>query len=135
MSRTFREIEAAEGVVSGEIKKDSSLEEWYARVRDVPLTALRVEDLCKSVRQCLYLEHVIPVALDVLEREPMAGEMYDGELASAFRVISETFWREHRQIATRTQDILKVVLQQIDDDYDDDVLAVLARIEAVTGQR
>lgn len=134
MSPTFREIETAKGIAPSESGECSPLGEWYARVRDVPLAAFGVEDLCKSVRQCLYLEHVVPAALELLEKEPLAGEMYDGELASAFHAIPDTFWREHKHIAVRTLSILKSALPQINDDTArSDVSVALVGIEAVTG--
>jgi hypothetical protein len=135
MSPTFREIESAKGVAPSEVGECSPLGEWYARVRDVPLAAFGVEDLCKSVRQCLYLEHVVPAALDLLEKEPLSGEMYDGELASAFHAIPDTFWRADKHIAARARSILQSAFPQFNDDGSRiAVSAVLARIQTVTGR-
>lgn len=135
MSTTFREIETLEGVVPSENQEHSPLVEWYARIRDIPLSSFRAEDLCKSIRQCLFPEYVVPAAIEVLEKEPLAGEMYDGELASAFSAISETFWCEHKQIAARTLRVLKRVLPQFEsDDAKGNVLAALACIEAAMSQ-
>ncbi len=127
---TFRQIEMAKGVSPSEIENRSPLSDWYARVRDIPLSALGIDDLCKSVRQALFPDYVVPVALDVLAKELLAGEMYDGELAAAFRSISQTFWREHRQIAARMLGVLKDALPRLSDDVQGDVLATVACIEA-----
>jgi hypothetical protein len=128
---TFHEIEIAKGVAPSKMQECSPLSDWYARIRDVPLSSFGVGDLSKSVRQCLFPDYVIPVALQVLEKEPLAGEMYDGELASAFHAISETFWYEHREIAARALSVMKGALPQIGDaDVQGVVSATAARIES-----
>ena len=127
-STTFREIEIAEGIDSS--LGDSPLEIWYARVRNVPLSALGVEDVCKSLRQDIYPEYVVPIAVELLAKDPQAGEMYDGELARAFRGIPEPFWRKHPQLAAKVVDVMKNAISQLDDDAKSDVTMTAAAIEA-----
>ncbi len=59
---------------------DFPLPAWYRSIRDVPLDELRIEDISKALRQNIHLEQVIPLALKRLQMEPLAGEMYQGEL-------------------------------------------------------
>jgi hypothetical protein len=129
---TFRQIEMTKGIAPSATEERSPLSDWYERVRDVPLSAFGIEDLCKSVRQAVFPDYVVPVALDRLEEEPLAGEMYDGELAAAFRWIPQTFWSEHRQIAARMVSVLEDALPRLSDDVQGDVSAIVACIEAAT---
>ena len=131
---TFHEIERAKGTDHGASDEQSPLSDWYARVRDVPLSAFGVEDLCKSVRQDLYPEYVVPVALEALEKEPLAGDMYDGELAVSFRSVSETFWRDNPVLAKRLLRVLKDVLPRLGDDLKADASTTIARIKGLTNK-
>jgi len=125
---TFREIEAAEGVPAVR-SEESPLSDWYVRVRDVSLSDFGIEDLCKSVRQCLYLKHVIPFALEALEKGPLAGEMYDGELAMSFRGVPDSFWRNSRGLAERLLRTMRQVVTLIDNDFRSDGEAIVATLE------
>jgi hypothetical protein len=37
--------------VAKEISQQSSLEQWFERVIDIPIEELSVEDLCRAIRQ------------------------------------------------------------------------------------
>ncbi|GAA5185476.1 hypothetical protein GCM10025771_41400 [Niveibacterium umoris] len=63
------------------IERDtSSLGAWYRDVRTCEITDLSEWDLCRAVRQRLFLNHVLPVALALTVRDVNAGGAYDGEL-------------------------------------------------------
>lgn len=128
---TFREIETAKGILATNAKEQSPLSDWYFRMRDVPLAAFGVKDLCKSVRQDLYPEYVVPVALEVLEKEPLAGDMYDGELAMAFGSITDSFWREHPVLADRVIRILRNTVNLMGEDIASDGQATIAKLEGL----
>jgi CDI immunity proteins len=51
---------------------------WYRAVRDIPLRELSVEDLSKANRQQIHPDHIVPTMLELLQTNPLAGEMYDG---------------------------------------------------------
>jgi hypothetical protein len=96
---TFHTIEQTQGII---LEQDSSvLSDWYLRVREIPLPQLRIEDLCRSLRQVLYPEYIVPVAIKLVERDPLIGEMYDGELLVAFKSIPESFWHANVSLAQR----------------------------------
>ncbi|MBW2820667.1 toxin-immunity protein system imunity protein CdiI, partial [Escherichia coli] len=63
-----------------EPEQQSPLELWFERIIDVPLEKLTVEDLCRAIRQNLCIDQLMPRVLEVLTKEPLAGEYYDGEL-------------------------------------------------------
>lgn len=131
---TFNELEILDGIVYRESDFHSSLTEWYHRVRDLPFSSFSIEDFCRSVIQNLYPEYVVPLAIEALEKEPLAGELYDGELAGSFSSISDEFWRENEGLALRLLHALKDILHQIDEAFKANVLRTVARLEAVTNK-
>ena len=120
--RTFRQIEQHLGLNMSSSLGESPLEAWYERVRDKQLAEFSDEDLAKSCRQELFLDFVVPFAVERIETDPLAGELYDGELLEAVALIMRGFWLEHQSLANRlcrviTQTTLtddKRVLQAID---------------------
>ncbi|MFC9154944.1 contact-dependent growth inhibition system immunity protein [Streptomyces bauhiniae] len=95
-----------------QISRDRSLEElehdrWPApsgeatrlvatvhALRRKPLVALTVEDLRVLIRQDVCLGHVLPLALEVLRKHPMAeGDLYEGDLLSAVLTRRPEVWR------------------------------------------
>jgi len=57
---------------------------------------LTVEDLRLLIGQQKGLEHLIPVALDVLREDPLAeGDLYPGDLMKNVLGVSEEYWKEH----------------------------------------
>jgi hypothetical protein len=73
----------------------SALEEWYRDRNDVKIAELDVEDLARACRQNLYDEEIVPCCLLKLEQEPLAGDMYEGELVKALAGVSANYWRTH----------------------------------------
>ena len=72
-----------------------ALEMWYAEVRDIKIADMSVEHLARACRQDLFFEEVVPFCLRKLEEEPLAGELYDGELVLALRRGHGDYWRIH----------------------------------------
>jgi hypothetical protein len=132
--RTFREIEMAEGVLPALEERPSSLTDWYDRMRYVPLSAFGIEDLCRSLRQILYPEYLVPVAVKALEEDALAGDMYEGELALAFRSIPDGFWREHRQLASRLVAVMEGAISRFSGGVKEDVEAAVSRVGAAIAE-
>jgi hypothetical protein len=79
---SFQDLDRRQGL-SGNLGPPvfpSSLILWYHRIYEVPLSQFTIEDLARACRQDLHPEHVLPLALAELEKKPLAGEFYDGEL-------------------------------------------------------
>lgn len=75
--------------------KAMTLDEWFWSIQDIPITQLPVEHLAKAIRQELCLEQLIPIALKELVKEPLAGELYRGELMAMMTRLPADFWRAH----------------------------------------
>ena len=102
--------------VSAVKKSESSLDEWYESVRDIPLRELDDGDLSRACRQQLFLDSIIPVALDRLRLRPLAGNIYDGELFVSLKDIPSVYWEQNRKKADLLRDIAGKVAKQSDDE-------------------
>ena len=102
---------------------------WYRAVRETPLEQLGVEDICKACRQQIHLEHVVPIALQLLQSEPLAGEMYDGELLASLKSAPPDHWPAHPAEAAVLKSVCEGVRQNksISDDVRQDVAELLTR--------
>jgi hypothetical protein len=85
----------------------SSLDEWYRSVQDTPVSDFSIDDLCRAIRQELHLAHVIPVALQHLQNDPLSGALWDGELASVIARVSRHFWQSEPELASQTKNIME----------------------------
>lgn len=85
----FSELESDQQKAMAD-KGNDPLDEWYRRVRNIEIEKLPLDDLARAVRQELFAEHVVPIALTVLERDPLAGEDYDGQLIYAISLLPRT---------------------------------------------
>jgi hypothetical protein len=85
---------------------------WYRSVREVPLNELSVEDISKAIRQSIHLEHVVPLALRRLEAEPLAGEMYDGELLVSLKSVPLDYWPKHEAERLSLKSAIEAALQE-----------------------
>ncbi len=102
---------------------DSPLSEWYERVRDVPINQLGIGDISRACRQRLFLEYTVPVLVEYLDRDPLAGELYDGELASTVAKIPSRFWCQAPELAQKARNILREALSKFDADVAEEVTA------------
>jgi hypothetical protein len=104
---TFRELDG-DIVLSA---PNSPLEQWYSAVRDMDVADLEIGDIARSLHQDLFLETIVPVALRRLEADPLAGELYGGELLVAMKGIGRGFWLSHPEEANRLVTIAKQAME------------------------
>jgi len=83
---------------------------WYRAVREIPLDELSVEDICKACRQQIHTDYVVPIALRILESDPSAGEMYDGELLVSMKSVPPAYWSD-KAASFRLKAIVERTLQ------------------------
>jgi hypothetical protein len=85
------------------------------------------EDLRIMIGQGIGLEFLMPLAIDVLRRDPLAsGDFYPGDLLSAVTKAEHEFWRRHEHWRQDVRTILKRV---------GDGMQVLGRFDAKTVAR
>lgn len=111
---TFRQLEAGENWCEQGIRR-SALEEWYCHIRDTPIEEVEIGDLCRACRQRLHLTYVVPIAVKHLRMDPLAGEMFDGELLAAMRSIPTSFWRVNCELSQKLASVLESVKEVTED--------------------
>lgn len=86
---------------------DSYLLGTCYRLRKKPVGAFTVEDLRIMIGQRIGLRWLVPLALDVLEREPLAqGDFYPGDLLTNVLKLDEVLWRTEPEWLRRIQRVL-----------------------------
>lgn len=115
--------------VTKEPSQQSSLEQWFERVIDIPINELTVEDLCRAIRQELCIAQLMPRVLEVLADDPLAGEYYDGELIAALSMIKE---KELKAQGNTFIKIQQLVNQLPPSDINDDLRKDILKINQIT---
>lgn len=75
-------------------------------VRDIPIKELAVGDVCRALRQDLFVRYVLPVSVVLLSDDILAGDRYDGELIVALAGLNEAYWRESAGVAIQIRELL-----------------------------
>ncbi len=76
------------------------------RLRRYPVKDLTAEHLRMLIGQKIGLLHLVPVALDVLELNPLVeGGMYRGDLLCSVSSIDSVFWEHHHDLKDRLLEI------------------------------
>lgn len=95
---TFAQLDQESGAAAPPMTtpdQEYPLEAWYRAVRNTPIKDLAIEDLCRACRQRIHLDYVLPLALQALEEDPIAGSMYEGELIASLVPVPIDYWRHH----------------------------------------
>ena len=113
---TFSVLDREKGIPESPPISDGkySLPAWYFSIRDVPLDALGIEDISKAVRQNIHLEHSVALALKRLQAEPLAGEMFQGELLCSLKSVPTSYWPKHPIEQQSLNTVINAVLQETD---------------------
>ena len=81
-------------------------------LRSKPIKEMTVEDLRILIGQQIGLRFVVPRALDVLEKNPMAqGDFYPGDLLLSVLRIDAEFWATDSALAARVIKIAESVVE------------------------
>ena len=111
MSNPSKSLEELDGPWAGP-PWDTDLIVRVNQLRKRPIGTLGAEDLRVLIGQEIGLPRLIPLALDVLEREPLAeGDFYPGDLLSAV-VAAEVWIADHDELWER---LLRVVSAALGD--------------------
>jgi len=103
-SKTLQELENCDW---GEPSFDSSLVSTVHRLRRTPIEEFTIEDLRVAIGQDVGLPHLIPLAIERLEENPLAqGDHYPGDLLKSVLVVDELFWRTHAALRAAVEIIL-----------------------------
>ena len=111
-------------------EEEYPLPAWYRAVSETPLDELGLEDICKACRQQVHLEHVVPLALRILKTEPLAGDMYDGELLVSLKSAPLDYWPVHQDEVSSLKSIIVAISrsENTGDDLRRDLQELLVRV-------
>jgi hypothetical protein len=130
-------LEAIEKRSWGDAPSDASYLVWTVhQLRRKPISRLSVEDLRILLGQDVGTEAVLPYALAVLEREPLAeGDFYPGDLLAAVLSLPVDYWRRQPVCSDRLERIV-VTVESMDPETHEDLSGiVLSKIQAYRGRR
>ena len=126
---SFFDLERAAGQKYEPAEGDKwPLEDWYAKVRQIPITQMSVGDLATACRQEIWIAQVIPVVIEVLKDDPCAGELYDGELVVALKLIPAEFWTQHPALARAVKAIVEPAVPEFESQVQADAKELLSRL-------
>lgn len=103
---------------------------WYREVRHRPLSDLGIEDIGKACRQNVHVDYVVPLAINVLNDNPIAGEMYDGELLVALADIPSQFWIDRMEMSRKVRVIIERAKPELDDDIRKEIERLTLKLDA-----
>jgi hypothetical protein len=103
-------LEALEGDVPAPVPAGTPVEKRCEELRKKPIEDLTADELQLQIGQRIGLDHLVPAALDVLEREPLVeGGYYPGDLLGTVLRLDRDFWTEHRALHERCVAVLERV--------------------------
>lgn len=106
MEKKLKDIYSCElGQYSG-LDKKYNLEIWYNKLLEKTYSELTIADVMRMIRQEIFIEIALKKAVDLLKDNPLAGEMYEGELL-------EKLLNEKIEIIKKIyKDDIKMILKQ-----------------------
>ena len=113
-----------------ESQERSALGDWYLVFREKDIENLDDEDICRACRQSLFPDRIAPTAISRLSKEPLAGEMFEGEMLVSLKGIPRSFWLKNNELRKKLQNILNGVKGQLHEDMADDV----AKLESLVAE-
>jgi len=126
----FADLERAAGQNYEPVEGDKwPLEEWYAKVRQIPITQMSVGDLATACRQDVWTAQVILVMIEVLKGDPYAGELYDGELVVALKLVPVEFWKQNPELAQAVKAVVEPAVPEFESQVQADAKELLSRLE------
>lgn len=99
--------------------------------RSKPISRLSVGDLRLLIGQRMGLDYLVPIALAVLENDPLAHEHYRGELLIALLGVPREFWIAHAELAVRLVE-LKQLVEEVHRTLSEDILPLMHGFGAVS---
>jgi len=101
----------------------SQLAKTCHALRRKPLGDFEAGDLRIMIGQGIGLQWLVPLALDVLEQDPLiSGTFYDGDLLAAVCRIDVEFWQDHPNAVEQAKTLVSKALgEDVDDERAADV--------------
>jgi hypothetical protein len=116
-------LEQLESEKWGEPEFDSHLVTTCHALRQKPISEFTIEDLRVMIGQNIGLPHLMPIAVNVLNKQPLAeGDFYPGDLLANVVRADPEFFASNAAIANQVAAICERALSQVSEaDCDKDV--------------
>lgn len=80
------------------------------RLRKIPLKDFTTEDLRIMLGQKFSVKYLLPLAVDVLEADPLAeGDFYPGDLLNSVLMLPAGEWMIHEKLHARIKNIVESI--------------------------
>ncbi|MED1795179.1 contact-dependent growth inhibition system immunity protein [Brevibacillus nitrificans] len=114
VNKTLEEID---GEVWDDPGKTTKLIRTCHELRKVPLKDLTADNLRLMIGQKLNLEHLVPLALGILAKDPFVEtQFYRGDLlAYVLKNTNEEFWNQHHDLYLELDEVMSVVKQTFEE--------------------
>ena len=99
------------------------------RLWKVPLCELNTENLRLLIGQKVSLKYLVPLVLDILEKDPIAeGNLFKGDLLNSVINLPEDFWLKNTTLNDRVVEI-KTDLETIHQTISTELLPILKKFD------
>lgn len=120
----------------GDPTVDTYLVTTCHRLRRKPLDQFTVEDLRIMIGQKISLPILIPIAVEVLEADPLAeGDYFPGDLLAMVLSVDDSFWASHVDYSKRMTGVLERLRGMLPSLEEEDLPIVLRLLENVPQAR
>ena len=117
MDKKIRDIYHTEAITTD---LDDTLVEWHNNVIEKTVDQLTKEDVARCIRQDIFVESATEALLGYLLGDPLAGELYEGELMEKAADIDEAVMRKYSKIIRKIVRSARETLKNHEWPYDDD---------------
>ena len=81
----------------GEVQEGYALDEWFNALINKKITNLNINDLCRMIKQDIFIEVAIDRAFEFLKLNPLEGDVYDGQLLEVLFSVDVEKTSEHKE--------------------------------------
>ena len=130
-----KSLEELEGITLGVPDFDSSLVHRCHDLRRVPVKDMSVDDLRFLIGQQICLPILMPIAVAVLRRDPLAeGDLYPGALLLSAIRVDRRFWEANAALSAEVQSISEQALIELKKDDKDLCDEIHSALKTMKGQ-
>lgn len=102
-----KSLQEIENVDWGEPEFHSSVIINCHRLRRIPIANFQIEDLRLMIGQNIGIEYLVPVAIEHLEKNPLAsGDLFDGDLLHTIVKLDASFWEMNPIVRNKLRQII-----------------------------
>lgn len=77
-----------------EIDIKSNLDKWYVTLLNKTMEEVDIKDISRMLRQDILIDLAVNKAVEILKENPLAGEMYDGQLLEILYSVDVNKYKE-----------------------------------------